>query len=221
MQRTRAHASLRRSPLARLPSDGVRERNDLEGRALIVTGTCGSGKTTVAELLALRAGWERVSEDDIWHERFGRDRGAFGTSEHRRKRRRVHEAVFAAVRGAVARGKPVVIDATVHESPPESFLEYSAFFRRNRIAWRLCVLHPRLEVAIARDSARSSWNLGPERVASLHAKFTGAVFPRHAFLDTSSDTPEETLRRVIAGMRCPPSCRRKDSAHHHRSWEVT
>lgn len=178
---------------------GAREKGDLDGRVLILTGTCGSGKSTVAELLALREGWERISEDEIWHRRFGRDRGAFGSSEHRRKRRLVHGDVFASVRGALARGRPVVIDATVHESPPESFREYRAFFARNHIAWRLCVLHPRVEVSMARDSSRGGWNAGPERVASLHAKFTGATFPPEAFLDTSLDTPEETMGRVIAG----------------------
>jgi len=139
----------------------------------------------------------RVSEDDVWHEQFGRNRGIFGASEHRRKRRRVHALVFASVRGAVAIGKSVVIDATVHESPPASFREYRAFFGRNHIAWRICVLHPKLEVAIARDSARTCWNLGPERVASLHAKFTGTTFPRDSFLDSSLDTPEDTMARII------------------------
>ncbi len=153
----------------------------------------------MAELLALREGWVRVSEDDVWHEQFGRDRGTFGSSEHRRKRRQVHDRVFALVLEAVALGKEVVIDATVHESPPESFREYRAFFRRNHIAWRICVLHPKVEVASARDSERASWHVGPERVASLHAKFTGAIFPPDAFLDTSLDTPEDTMRRIFSG----------------------
>ncbi len=170
----------------------------MEGRALILTGACGSGKTTVAELLASKKGWVRVSEDEVWHEQFGRNRGAFGSWEHRRKRHQVHHRVFASVREAVALGKAVVIDATVHESPPESFREYRTFFRRHHIAWRVCVLHPNLEVAIARDAARRSWNLGPERVASLHAKFTGAIFPQDSLLDTSLDTPEDTMGRIIS-----------------------
>jgi adenylylsulfate kinase-like enzyme len=127
VQRTRSSPSALRSPLTRRPLGATRERSGLGGRALILTGTCGSGKTTVAELLALREGWVRVSEDDVWHEQFGRNRGVFGSSEHRRKRRQVHDRVFASVREAVALGKAVVIDATVHESPPESFREYRAF----------------------------------------------------------------------------------------------
>src|SRR5690348_6643254 len=35
-------------------------------RVLLLTGTCGSGKTTVAALLAKRHGWVHVSEDEIW-----------------------------------------------------------------------------------------------------------------------------------------------------------
>ena len=60
------------------------------GNVVVSTGTCGSGKSTVARLLALRAGWGRVSEDEIWPRRFGKDRGAFGTPEHRLKRAVVH-----------------------------------------------------------------------------------------------------------------------------------
>ncbi len=176
----------------------ARSERDPEGRVLILTGTCGSGKSTVAGLLAAREGWVRISEDEVWERRFGRDRGTLGSPEHRRRRRVVHDDVFASVRRALARSKPVVIDATVHESPPESFREYRAFFARNHIAWRLRVLHPKLEVSIARDSSRGGWNAGPDRVASLYAKFTGATFPREVFLDTSLETPVQTMVRVIA-----------------------
>ena len=46
---------------------------------LILTGTCGSGKSTVARLLAERHGWTRLSEDDVWRARFHRDRGEPGS----------------------------------------------------------------------------------------------------------------------------------------------
>ena len=85
---------------------------------LLLTGTCGSGKTTIALNLA-KAGWFRISEDDLWQERFGKQRGPFGSEEHRLKRQRVHEAVFAAINAALRKGQRIVIDATIHESPPE------------------------------------------------------------------------------------------------------
>lgn len=165
-------------------------------RVLILTGTCGSGKSTVSRLLA-EAGWLRVSEDDFWNDMFGRQRGAFGSEEHRQKRQRVHRAVFDAVAAALRRRQRVVIDATVHESPPEAYLEYRDWFEERAIPWSLRALHPALQVAIDRDARRDGWHAGRDRVSSLHVKFTGDVFGPECFVDTSRDTPRETLRRLL------------------------
>jgi predicted kinase len=165
--------------------------------ALVVTGTCGSGKTTVSTLLANRAGWLRVSEDDVWREYFGKNRGLIGSDEHRRKRQQVHAVVFAACRVALEAGQNVVIDATVHETPPEGYQEYRDFFDASGVAWRLRVLHPSLEVAVARDAIRSTGRLGADRVASLRAKFTETVFGAECFVDSSEETPEQTVRRLL------------------------
>jgi len=88
-------------------------------RVLILTGTCGSGKSTVAELIALRPGWSRVSEDEIWPRYFGKNRGVVGTPEHRAKRAVVHDEVLARVQAALRMGDREVLDATVQEAPPE------------------------------------------------------------------------------------------------------
>ena len=53
---------------------------------LLLTGNRGSGKTTVSSLLAERTGWVRLCEDDIWRQRFGRERGPLRSAEHRLKR---------------------------------------------------------------------------------------------------------------------------------------
>jgi predicted kinase len=138
-----------------------------------------------------------VCEDEIWLRLFGKNRGPFGSAEHRAKRRAVHAVVFRAVRAALEDGRHLVIDATVHESPPEAYREYARFFEQHGISWELRVLHPRLEVAIARDATRRR-PLGASRVAALRAKFTGAVFPSACFLDTSAHTPVETVAAVLA-----------------------
>ena len=62
------------------------------------------------------------------------------------------------------------------------------------------MLHPRLEIAQDRDARRARGSLGPERVASLYAKFGGTVFDPGCFLDTSEDTPEQTVRRLLADL---------------------
>jgi dephospho-CoA kinase len=164
---------------------------------LLLTGTCGSGKTTISKLLVTEASWIRISEDDIWKQRFGKNRGAFGSEEHRKKRHQVHEVVFAEILSTPDENRFIVIDATVHESPPEAYYEYKEFFENHNIQWRLCVLHPRLEIAIKRDSQRVEWVAGPERVIKLQAKFNRAVFPKECFVDSSNDTPLQTMKRII------------------------
>ncbi len=163
---------------------------------LLVTGTCGSGKTTITSLLEQR-GWTRISEDEIWPRLFGKNRGPFGSAEHRAKRQQVHEIVFQRVQSALATGQRVVIDATVHEAPPEAFEEYRDFFDHHGIIWQMRILHPALPVAVARDAGRLRGSLGAERVAELHAKFTALVFPGSWFLDTSEQSPAETVAELL------------------------
>ena len=70
-------------------------------------------------------------------------------------------------------------------------------FKEHDIKWYLCVLHPRLEVAIKRDSQRTEWIAGPERVEKLWIKFTGKVFSTECFIDNSDDTSEQTMKRIL------------------------
>jgi adenylate kinase family enzyme len=168
---------------------------------LILTGTCGSGKSTLADMIGTQRGWRRISEDGMWSRMFQKNRGVPGTDEHRIRRRAVHEAVFREIMALRRAGNKVVIDATVHEAPPESFYEYQAFFRMNNITWALRVLHPRLEVAIKRDHLRTEWHAGEERVRTLHAKFTATVFPKEYFIDTSDQSPEESMMALFDDIR--------------------
>ena len=166
-------------------------------RTLILTGTLASGKTTISKLLAAEAGWERISEDEIWKQCFGKDRGAFGSDEHRRKRQQVHIKVFHKIIEVHQKNRSIVIDATVHESPPEAYIEYKEFFEEHKIRWNLVVLHSKLEIAIKRDTHRTDWVAGAERVKKLRAKFNGMVFPKECFVDNSDDTPDQTMKRII------------------------
>lgn len=166
-------------------------------RALLLTGTCGSGKSTVAALLAARHGWARFSEDDVWRERFHRDRGEIGSLDHLRKRAVVRAEIFTRIRIALAAGRDVVVDATVHEGTADSWDEYRSFFEGEGTECALRVLHPRLEVAVGRDAERSGWSAGPARVEALRRKFTGSRFAGDVFLDTSDEAPEDTVGRVL------------------------
>jgi predicted kinase len=167
-------------------------------RVLLLTGTCGSGKTTIAGLLGARNGWVHLSEDAVWAQHFNKERGAFGSAEHRDKRHLVQGIVFAALRRSLEAGQSVALDATVHEAPPEAYEEYRTLFQANGVNWALRVLHPQLDIAIARDRARAVRPIGADRVADLRAKFTRGIFAAEWFLDTSGDTPEETVARLVS-----------------------
>ena len=163
---------------------------------LILTGTCGSGKTTISKLLVIKNGWKRISEDDIWEKNYGKNRGIFGTDEHRKKRYSIHVIVLSEILSIKNEKQNIVLDATVHELPPEAYNEYKELFKKHNIKWDICVLHPRLEVAIKRDSQRIDWVAGSERVKNLRLKFNGKVFPEECFVDNSDDTPFQTLEKI-------------------------
>jgi predicted kinase len=169
-------------------------------KVLVLTGTCGSGKSTVAGLIAERVGWHHISEDEIWPRRFGKNRGQFGTAEHRAKRAEVHMEVLERAQATLRVGENAVVDATIHETPPEALEEYQTLFKKAKVRWHLCVLHPCLEVAVARDARRGSGSLGATKVATLYAKFTRRVIQRNCFLDNSSELPEVTVDRILTAL---------------------
>ncbi len=172
---------------------------------VLLSGPSGSGKTTIATLLADRYYWVRVAEDDEWSIRFGRNRNHFGSDEHRRKRAEIHAALIPRICAADQLGRNVVLEATVHEAPPEAFLEYGALFAGAGLTWLLRVLLPRVEVAAARDANRPSWHIGANRVATLHAKFTRTHFPADCFLDNSDENPQQTCVQVLMSVGVPPN----------------
>jgi len=165
---------------------------------LLLAGTCGSGKTTIAALLGTRPGWTHLSEDEAWSRLFGKERSAFGSAEHRRKRHLVQQEIVRSIAAAFHAEHSVALDATVHESPPEAYEEYGELFQSRGMAWTLRVLHPALEVAVARDAGRAGRPLGELRVAQLRAKFTQQVFDAAWFVDTSAQTPEQTVALLVA-----------------------
>lgn len=58
-------------------------------KVLLLSGTCGSGKTTISKLMAEHQDWERICEDDIWLELFGKDRGDPRLADGMRKRAQI------------------------------------------------------------------------------------------------------------------------------------
>ena len=166
-------------------------------RVLLLTGTCGSGKTTIAAMLAEKADWIHISEDTIWHNLYGKNRGPFHSDEHRQKRRNVHKKVMEQLLTDNHPDRNIVIDVTIHESPPEAYKEYQHMFEEHSIVWDIRVLHPRLEVAVARDANRNCWTIGKKGVIELRRKFNKGIFNSECYLDNSDETAEVTMQRIL------------------------
>ncbi|MFQ6012342.1 MAG: (d)CMP kinase [Thermoplasmata archaeon] len=82
---------------------------------LVIGGLPGAGKTTVAEGLARRRGWEVVSAGDLfreWAEEKGLSLGAFGrlAEEDHTIDRRLDEAILKRVTDMAAREIPLVVE---------------------------------------------------------------------------------------------------------------
>lgn len=169
-------------------------------RLLILTGTCGSGKSTVAQLLAEKHGWTRVSEDDHWQARYHKNRGPLGSEEHRQKRLEIRREVVSRVYSAVSEGRSVVVDAICHEGIPDAWSDYRDLLGCVGVESVVRVLHPRLEVAVQRDATRPGWSAGAAGVEELWSKFTGDLFGPEALLDTSDDLPDESVQRVLESL---------------------
>jgi len=168
-------------------------------RVLVLTGACGSGKSTIAQALVDEHGWIRVSEDDVWRRQFHKNRGRIGSDEHREKRSAVRREVVAAVRRGLEEAD-VVVDATVHEADPSSVGEYEDLFGTSGVSWQVRVLHPRLEVVVRRDETREGWRAGAAGVTALWRKFSGHLFDSRVFIDTSEDEPSDTARKVLESL---------------------
>ena len=114
-----------------------------------------------------------------------KDRGVFATPEHSSRRgcsRKVLGTRPGIARCRIQRGR----QRDISRAPPEALEEYRTLFAQAGIRWHLCVLHPRLEVAVARDASRACGSLEAARVASPFAKFTGRAISPGCFLDTST-----------------------------------
>src|SRR4030095_12502901 len=95
-------------------------------------------------------------------------------------------------------GRDIVIDATVHESPPEAYREYQTMLEAHSVEWTIRVLHPRTEVAVARDASRTCWSVGEKAVRELRDKFNKGVLSVDCYVDNSDETAEETMKRLLS-----------------------
>lgn len=166
---------------------------------ILITGPAGSGKTTLARLIAASDGWIHLCEDDLWME--------IGHPSHQLRDDRGQEQVHAIARqriaAAVQRRQSVAFEFLVYENPPRRLADYRQFLEQQQIPFVTRVLRPRVDSILARqrergrpsDVDRSRRRIDAEQqLACLASPLIHADW----VIDSSDESTQETYVREFA-----------------------
>jgi predicted kinase len=161
----------------------------LRGRLVIFCGIPGSGKTTIARLVADSVKESILIQTDgvrgmLAHPNFEGAESKF-----------VYDACFAIAREALRAGYLVVLDATFmrEEYRSEARNELRKYFTKVDTVWVACSL----ETALKRNAAREN-PVPPEKVIGIFNRFEA---PRRALrVDSSRLSPEAAANRIAKAL---------------------
>ncbi len=162
-------------------------------QVIVITGPCGAGKTTVAEIVAKKLGAALLKADDVTEELFP---GLKTIYKHPEKMQELKDEVIRRAKDLHDAGTTVVIDFVV-------LGEYINVFKEtfgDDLVFR--ALLPRMEMAIERDAARASWTVGKKHIEELYGFFhrDEPLIGKENIIDNSDETAEETAARILAAV---------------------
>lgn len=164
-------------------------------KVLILTGPGGSGKTTIAELLAERRGFVLLDGDRQDTEFF--PEGGQWLFKNSEKLRKAHNKIFKKAKEIFDSGKSVVVDYIIFGHYLEFFEKFKNEFGDNL---EIKVLFPSEEECVFRDKERACWTTGAERIRSVKKEFESIKnkLGEESFINTSGQSPEETFKKYFS-----------------------
>ncbi len=166
-------------------------------KVLILTGPGGSGKSTIAKLLAERCNYEYLDGDREDTEFFPGSDDYQWSPENSELLQLAHQKILNKTKEFYRKGCNVVVDYIIFGHYLEFLQKFSQEFG-NDLTVR--VLMPKLEETIRRDQERNIWTTGADRIKAVTKEFMTIKDKIGAenFIDTTGQTPEETFERYFA-----------------------
>lgn len=172
----------------------AREHSRLDGSVILVTGPMASGKSTVANLLAASFPKGVHVEGDVFR-RFivsGRHEMTPEPSEEALAQLRLRYRLSAEIAEGYARtGYTVVVEDVVAGSLLNAFVD---LFTHRPL--HLVVLLPSEDAIAQREASRTALVYGDWSISALRRLFTEETDRLGLWLDTSADTPQETVQAI-------------------------
>ena len=163
-------------------------------KVIILTGSGGAGKTTIAKLIEKECGYILLDGDNADTEYF--PNGGQWLPENSDKLCQAHDKILRSAKKLVQAGKRVVIDYII-------FGQYLDFFDKFMIAFgddlQIAVLFPKRSESVIRDKERICWTTGEERIKAIYSEFAKIrdEVGEDKYIDTSGQTPEETFQKYF------------------------